>query len=79
MDWSEMQEVSDAFHISVAWTLEQPSFEFLTATKTIAVDDFADVKDISFIIEEMKAKVGNVVTNIRLPRNVAEEKALWGD
>jgi hypothetical protein len=79
MDWSGIQQVSDAFHISIAWTLERPSVELLAATKTIVADEFDDVKKISFMVEEMKAKVGNVVTNIRLPRNVVEEKALWGD
>jgi hypothetical protein len=73
-----MQEVSDAFHVSIAWKLEQPSFELLATTKSMAVDGFEDVKKISFKVEEIKAKVGNAVTNIPLPRNVIEEKALWG-
>lgn len=79
MDWNGMQEVSGAFHISIAWTLEQPSFQLLAATKSMAADEFEDVGKVSFRVEEMKAKVGNIVTNIRLPRNVVEGKALWGD
>ena len=73
-----MQDVSDAFHISIAWTLEQPSFELLARTKSLFADGFEDVKKISFDVEEMKVKVGNVVTNIPLPKKVVEEKALWG-
>ena len=79
MDWDGMQEVSGAFHVSIAWTLEQPSFQLLAATKSMAVNEFEDVGKVSFRVEEMKAKVGNIVTNIRLPRNVVEGKALWGD
>ena len=79
MDWSGMEELSNSFHISIAWTLERPSFELLAATKSMAVDEFADVKKVSLLVEEMKAKVGNVVTNIPLPRSVVEEKALWGN
>ena len=78
IDWSDMQEVSDAFHVSIAWKLERPSFELLATTKSMVVDGFDDVKKTSFKVEEMKAKVGNAVNNIPLPRNVIEEKALWG-
>lgn len=74
-----MPEVSDAFHVSIAWTLEPPCSELLATTKSMAVDGFEDVKNISFRVDEMKAKVGNVVTNIPLPRNAVEGKALWGE
>ena len=47
-DWSDMVEVSDAFHISIAWTLERPSFQLLAATKSMVADGFEDVKKISF-------------------------------
>jgi hypothetical protein len=79
MDWSDMQGVSDAFHVSIAWTLEPPSPELLEVTKSMAIEGFEGVKRISFRVEEMKAKVGNVVTSISLLRNVVEGKSLWGE
>ena len=78
IDWSDMQEFSDAFHVSIAWKLEPPSVELLATTKSMVIDRFEDIKKISFKVEEMKAKVGNSVTNFPLPRNFIEEKALWG-
>jgi hypothetical protein len=45
----------------------------------MTIDGFEDIKKMSFKVEEIKAKVGNAVTNIRLPRSVIEGKALWGE
>jgi hypothetical protein len=78
-NWTGMQDVSEAFHVSIAWTLEKPSFQLLAVTKTVAVDYFKDVKKIAFYVDEVKAKVGNVITNLPLVTNVAEEKSLWGE
>jgi hypothetical protein len=77
MDWSGIQNVSSAFHISIAWTLEGPSQQVVEATDMTA-QLFEEAKKISFRVEEIKAKVGNVVTNIRLQRNVVEGKSLYG-
>ena len=74
-----MQDVSDAFHISIAWMLEPPSVELLATTKAMAVDGFENAQRMSFTVEEIKAKVGNVVTSIPLPRNVVEGRSLWGE
>ena len=78
VDWDSMQDVSDSFHISIAWTLEPPSNNMLEATKSVALNQFEDVRAISIRVGEVKAKVGNVVTNIRLQRNVSEGGSLFG-
>lgn len=71
-------DVSDAFHISIAWTLEPPSLDLLKATESTAKDQFQDVKKMLVKVEEVKAKVGNVVTNICLQNKVLEGKGLFG-
>ncbi|KAG0651202.1 U6 snRNA phosphodiesterase [Hyphodiscus hymeniophilus] len=78
MDWDAMQNVSDAFHVSIAWMLERPSFELMATTKSLFTDGFGNMDELSFRAEEVKAKVGNLVTSIPLPGKVFEEKALWG-
>ncbi|PBP22459.1 hypothetical protein BUE80_DR006667 [Diplocarpon rosae] len=71
-DWSDMQDATAAFHISLAWTLEQPSRELLELTKTIPRNHLRDMKQIQVQIEEIKCKVGNNVTSMSLPRNIFE-------
>jgi len=79
---SDAQDVSDAFHISVAWTLEPPSEELREATKTLVNDaQFDEIRGLGVKVEAIKAikaKIGNVVTHIDLPVNVMEEKGLFG-
>lgn len=75
-EWTGMQDVSDAFHISVAWTLEPPSSEMLNATKAVVLNQFEGVRKVLIMVEEIKAKVGNVVTSVRLQRNVSEGSSL---
>jgi hypothetical protein len=78
MEWSSIQDVSDAFHISIAWTLESPSDQLLKVTTSINTEDLAKMKQIQLKIREIKAKVGNVVTNIPLPMSVVEGQGLFG-
>jgi hypothetical protein len=77
-NWSSLQDLSDAFHVSIAWTLEPPSSFLLEATDSVSSNQFENTKKIALQVEEVKAKVGNVVTNMRLQRNVSEEKGLFG-
>ncbi|KAK2625564.1 hypothetical protein QTJ16_004876 [Diplocarpon rosae] len=72
-DWSHMQDATAAFHISLAWTLEQPSQELLELTKTITGNRLDDIKQIQVQIKEIKCKVGNNVTSMSLPRNILED------
>lgn len=78
IDWDGIQDVSNAFHISIAWTLEPPNTDLLDATNSMAGILLEDVKKFVIKIEEIKAKVGNVVTNIPLKKNASEEKGLFG-
>jgi hypothetical protein len=73
-----MDDVSGAFHISIGWTLRSPSQGLLELTKTIALDHMKELNQIRVKIEEIKSKVGNVVTSIPLPKNVSVGKGLFG-
>ncbi|TVY90118.1 U6 snRNA phosphodiesterase, partial [Lachnellula willkommii] len=75
--WSNLQDVSEAFHISIAWTLGSPSAELLARTKSVATDDFQDVAQTCVNIQEIKAKVGNAVTNMPLHTNIQEATGLF--
>lgn len=76
--WDDMKDVSDAFHISIAWTLTKPNPELLELTKTMVTDYMKDLCQIQVKVEEIKSKVGNLVTNISLPRTVSVGKGLFG-
>jgi U6 snRNA phosphodiesterase len=77
-DTAEVQDFSGAFHVSIGWTLEQPTIELADAIKAI-VDDkvFQNVKRICLKVEEIKVKVGNTVTSIFLPLKATESNGLF--
>ncbi|RFU28379.1 hypothetical protein B7463_g7959, partial [Scytalidium lignicola] len=62
-------DVSDAFHVSIAWALESPLKEVVERTRRVqGSGEFEDVREgIRVRTEEVKAKIGNVVTSIPLP------------
>lgn len=67
-----------AFHFSIAWTLEQPGPELIESTNSLQLEHFDDVKNITVKVEEIKAKVGNVVSSMSLPSGLTTRKALFG-
>jgi hypothetical protein len=73
-----MDDISDAFHISIAWTLSSPSQGLLELTESTTVDYRKEISRIQVKIEEIKSKVGNLVTNIPLPETVSVGKGLFG-
>ncbi|RDL33103.1 Uncharacterized protein BP5553_08542 [Venustampulla echinocandica] len=77
-NWSHMEDFTDAFHISIAWTLGAPNQELLDLTASAATDYLKDISQISIKISEIKAKVGNAVTNLPLRTNIVEGKSLFG-
>ncbi|KAH8679908.1 U6 snRNA phosphodiesterase Usb1 [Tricladium varicosporioides] len=75
---SPAQDVSNAFHISIAWTLSAPSPDVISMTNKIVANHFQDVTAIYINVSEIKAKVGNHVTNISLKAMALEEESLFG-
>ncbi|KAF8865313.1 hypothetical protein BDZ45DRAFT_788981 [Acephala macrosclerotiorum] len=76
--WKDMQDLSTALHISIAWTLTEPSQELVELTKSVTHDKFDKIKKIQISVEEIKAKVGNIVTRMPLPKSVTVGKSLFG-
>lgn len=78
-DEEEVNDLSDSFHISVAWTLDAPSPAAVEYARARSKGDFfKEVQDITFTVEEVKVKVGNVVTTVKLPVKIAEIPNLFG-
>ncbi len=73
-----MQDFSMAFHISIAWTLAAPGPELLELTTSLMSDHFDKIKETRVAVEEIKAKVGNVVTSMPLPKSITLSKSLFG-
>lgn len=76
--WSPAEDDTDAFHISIAWTLRAPSQELLDMTASAVSSHLKDMSRVSIRISEIKAKVGNAVTNLPLRTNIVESKSLFG-
>ncbi|KAH7319330.1 U6 snRNA phosphodiesterase Usb1 [Rhexocercosporidium sp. MPI-PUGE-AT-0058] len=72
IDWTEMQDATDSFHISLAWILQSPSEELLELTQAVAKDHLNKLQDIQVSVKEIKCKVGNIVTSISLRTNISE-------
>jgi hypothetical protein len=71
-------DLLDSFHISIGWTLEEPNPRSMAGVKAMSKNElFQNVKRISFTVEDVKAKVGNVVTTIPLPLKLAEISNLF--
>ena len=76
--WNNMLDASDAFHISIAWTLSAPNNELIELTKSMVFNQFAEIQHRTFKVEEIKCKVGNVVTRLPLSTGVVEGQGLFG-
>ncbi|QSZ29544.1 hypothetical protein DSL72_004059 [Monilinia vaccinii-corymbosi] len=74
----DMVDLSEAFHMSIAWTLLSPDQELIDATERLTSTELTKVKKIQVMTEEIKAKIGNVVTSVSLPVSVMEGKSLFG-
>ncbi|KAK0118157.1 poly(U)-specific 3'-to-5' RNA exonuclease [Cadophora gregata] len=74
IDWTDMQDATDALHISLAWTLQSPSQELLELTDHVAKDHLDLLQKIEVSIAEIKCKVGNIVTSMPLPRHASEHE-----
>ena len=72
-----MGDRSSAFHFSIAWTLEPPDDDLLKVTEA-ASNQMHEAHKISVKVEDVKAKIGNVITSIPLLSKAVESKGLFG-
>jgi hypothetical protein len=77
-DCTEIRDISDAFHFSIAWTLAKPNSELLLSTQELAKMHFDKIKAIQVKVSEIKAKVGNVISSVPLPTDVVVRRGLFG-
>jgi U6 snRNA phosphodiesterase len=75
----DILDFSSAFHVSIGWTLEQPSSYVTDITKATTKDTiFESLKTVSIKVDTLKVKVGNIVTSIPLAPKALEGKGLFG-
>ncbi|EPE29368.1 hypothetical protein GLAREA_00528 [Glarea lozoyensis ATCC 20868] len=77
-DWTGLGDPSSAFHISIAWALKAPSQETKDITSDLFQKHNSQLSQIHVPINEIKAKVGNVVTNLTLRAGGGEGTSLFG-
>lgn len=69
------EDYSNCFHISLAWTLSEPS----TGTRErIARINLRMLREFSVHFNSVKAKIGNNVSNIPLSAGMQEERTIGG-
>jgi len=77
----EQRDCSDAFHISIAWSLEAPEEELRNPTTQgeVAAILEREVSKMQFLFEVVKVKIGNAVHSLSLAtRNDAKERGILG-
>lgn len=77
IDWAELQDFSNSFHVSVAWTLEAPTCDVLEFTKTITNGNTKDINKLYAKFENLKIKMGNTLISIPLPITMLESKGSY--
>lgn len=70
-----LEDYSHCFHISLAWTLTQPSS---IAKERVANIDLQKVKGFTVHFDSVKAKIGNNVSSIPLSMGIQDERAIGG-
>lgn len=66
-DAAEEVHRSDRFHVSIAWTLEEPTPEHISKIRTLDVAAFVRPPVASF--DAVKVRIGNIVHNIDLKKS----------
>ncbi|KAI0995018.1 hypothetical protein K3495_g13162 [Podosphaera aphanis] len=79
IDWSDMQDVSAAFHVSIAWTLRPPSQELINVTEHSSVNLMKSITQINLQLTCIKVKIGNTVNTIPLLTKIVETKGVFGN
>lgn len=71
----ELKDYSDCFHISVAWSLSEPSTSDQAVISNI---DLGKLKELKVRFDCVKAKIGNNVTSIPLLDKELDDRGFVG-
>lgn len=71
----DQPDFSSHFHISIGWSLEEPSSQVLEKTRTA---DRSTIQEIRVKFNDVKMKIGNAVTVVPLSKEVGVGKGLIG-
>ncbi|RJE23328.1 hypothetical protein PHISCL_04314 [Aspergillus sclerotialis] len=74
-DERPVEDCSHCFHISLAWTLTQPSS---AAKARVANIDLRRLRDFTVHFNTVKAKIGNNVSSIPLSMGIQDERTIGG-
>ena len=71
---------SEAFHISIAWVLDEPGSDSQALLQNAEVLEFMEkeVGEMTVEFSVVKAKIGNAISVIGLNSKVVEEKGILG-
>ena len=71
---------SEAFHISIAWVLNEPGYDSQALLQNAEVVGFMEkeVGEMTIGFSIVKAKIGNAISVIGLDSKVVEEKGILG-
>ena len=74
-DERNMEDYSHCFHISLAWSLTNPS---PTAKERAATIDLQNLRGLTVHFNSVKAKIGNNVSSIPLAVGIRDERTIGG-
>ena len=69
------EDYSHCFHISIAWSLTEPSPE---DNERVASIDLKGLKGLKARFDCVKAKIGNNISSIPLPSGIVDQKGIGG-
>lgn len=69
------EDFSNCFHISIAWSLTEPSVD---DNKQVATIDIQDLNDLRVRFDCVKTKIGNNISSIPLPSGIVDQKGIGG-
>lgn len=77
---SVLRDRSEAFHISIAWVLDEPGSDSQALLQNAEVMEFMEkeVGEMTIEFSVVKAKIGNAISVIGLNSKVVEEKGILG-